>query len=51
MFAPIGTTKVEVTFRIPASDTVAAVRRFGAVMVDVDKANTSRLQAYERNTG
>jgi hypothetical protein len=49
LFAPIGTTKVEVTFRIPASDTVAAVRSFGAVVVDVDKANTSRLQAYDRD--
>ena len=49
LFAPIGTNKVEVTFRIPASDTVAAVRSFGAVVVDVDKANTSRLQAYDRD--
>ena len=49
LFAPIGTTKVEVTFRIPASDTLAAVRSFGAVVVDVDKANTSRLQAYDRD--
>ena len=50
LFAPIGTTKVEVTFRIPASDTLAAVRSFGAVVVDVDKANTSRLQAYDGTT-
>ena len=48
LFAPIGTTQVEITFRIPGSDTVAAVRSFGAVVVDVDKANTSRLQAYDR---
>lgn len=48
LFAPIGTTKVEVLFRIPGSDTVAAVRSFGAVVVDVDKANTSRLQAYDQ---
>ena len=49
LFAPVGTTQVELTFRIPASDTVAAVRSFGAVVVDVDKANTSRLQAYDRD--
>ena len=48
LFAPIGTNKVEVLFRIPASDTVAAVRSFGAVVADVDKANTSRLQAYDQ---
>ncbi len=28
---------------------MAAVRSFGAVVVDVDKANTSRLQAYDRD--
>jgi hypothetical protein len=49
LFAPIGTIKSELTFRIPGSDTVAAVRSFGAVFVDVDKANTSRLQAYDKN--
>ena len=48
LFAPIGTTQVEVLFRIPGSDTVATVRSFGAVVVDVDKANTSRLQAYDQ---
>jgi hypothetical protein len=49
LFAPIGTNKVEVLFRIPDSDTVAAVKSFGAVVVDVDKANTSRLQAYDHD--
>jgi hypothetical protein len=48
LFAAVGTTTVEVLFRIPGSDTEAAVRSFGAVMEDVDKANTSRLQAYDR---
>ena len=48
LFAPIGTTKVEVRFRIPGSDAVAAVRSFGAVVVDVDKADNSRLQAYDQ---
>ncbi len=48
LFAAVGTTQVEVLFRIPGSDTVAAVRSFGAVVVDVDKANASRLQAYDR---
>lgn len=49
LFAPIGTTQVEVLFRIPASDTEAAVRSFGAVFVDVDRPNVSRLQAYDRD--
>jgi hypothetical protein len=49
LFAPIGTTKTELKFRIPGSDTAAAVQSFGAVFVDVDKANTSRLQAYDKD--
>jgi hypothetical protein len=48
LFAPTGTNQSEITFRIPGSDTAAAVRSFGAVMVDVDKANTSRLRAYDK---
>jgi hypothetical protein len=48
LFAPIGTTKTEVRFRIPGRDTAAVVQSFGAVFVDVDKANSSRLQAYDK---
>ena len=48
MFAPIGTNEFELTFRIPGTETVAAVQAFGAVVVDVDKPNTSRLQAYDK---
>jgi hypothetical protein len=48
LFAPIGTTRSEIRFRIPGTDTAAAVQRFGAVFVDADKANTSRLQAYDK---
>jgi hypothetical protein len=49
VFTPIGTNLSEIRFRIPATDTAAVVQSFGAVLVDVDKANTSRLQAYDRN--
>jgi hypothetical protein len=49
LFAPIGTNTTELRFRIPGTDTAAAVRSFGAVFVDVDKANTSRLLAYDKN--
>ncbi len=48
LFAPIGTTKSELRFRIPGTDTAAVVQSFGAVFVDVDKANTTRLQAYDK---
>jgi len=49
MFAPIGTNLVELQFRIPGTETAAAVQSFGAVVVDVDLPNTSRLQAYDRD--
>lgn len=49
LFTPIGTTKFELRFRIPGTDTAAVVQSFGAVVVDVDRANTSRLQAYDKD--
>jgi hypothetical protein len=49
MFAPIGTNRFELRFRIPGTDTAAVVQSFGAVIVDVDKANVSRLQAYDKD--
>jgi hypothetical protein len=47
LFAPIGTNITEFRFRIPGTDTAAVVQSFAAVVVDVDKANTSRLQAFD----
>jgi hypothetical protein len=49
MFAPIGTNRAEFRFRIPGTDTAAVVQSFGAVVVDVDKATSSRLDAFDRN--
>jgi hypothetical protein len=49
MFAPVGTNRAEIRFRIPGTDTAAVVQSFGAVVVDVDKPNTTRLQAYDKD--
>jgi hypothetical protein len=49
VFTPIGTNLSEIRFRIPGTDTAAVVQSFGAVFVDVDRANTSRVQAYDRD--
>jgi hypothetical protein len=49
LFSPIGSNRSEIRFRIPGTDTAAAVQTFGAVFVDVDKANTSRLQAFDKD--
>ena len=41
MFSPVGSNIVELTFRVPGSDTPAVVRGFGAVYVDVDTDHTA----------
>ena len=49
LFSPVGTNRSEIRFRIPGSDTAAVVQSFGAVLVDVDKANTTRLEAFDKD--
>jgi hypothetical protein len=49
LFAPIGTNRAEFQFRIPGSATPAVVQSFGAVVVDVDLANSTRLQAFDKD--
>ena len=49
LFAPIGTNKAEFRFRIPGTDTAAVVQSFGAVVVDVDRPNITRLVAYDKD--
>jgi hypothetical protein len=49
LFAPVGTNRAEFQFRIPGSATAAVVQSFGAVVVDVDRPNSSRLQAFDKD--
>lgn len=49
MFAPVGAHVTEIKFFIPGTTTPAVVRSFGAIVVDVDKANLSRLQAFDKS--
>jgi len=49
MFAPIGTNRAEFRFRIPGTETAAVVQSFGAVVVDVDKAGSSSLEAFDKD--
>jgi len=51
LFAPIGTNRAEFQFRIPGTNTPAVVQSFGAVVVDVDRPNTTRLQAFDKDGG
>lgn len=48
MFATVGSREFEQKFFIPGTHTPAVVQSFGAVVVDVDKANLSRLQAFDK---
>jgi hypothetical protein len=41
LFSPIDSNIVEMTFRVPGTDTPAAVRGFGAVYTDVDTDHTA----------
>ena len=49
LFAPVGTNRAEFQFRIPGSSTPAIVQSFGAVVVDVDRPNSTRLEAFDKD--
>lgn len=46
LFAPIGDPRVEVRFFVPGTTKPATTQGFGAVFVDVDKAQSSFLEYY-----
>lgn len=47
LFAPVGSTVTEVVFFVAGTQTRAGVSGFGAVFVDVDAADASRLEAFD----
>jgi hypothetical protein len=51
LFTPIGTNRAEFRFRIPGTDTAAVVQSFAAVIVDVDRAGSTQLLAYDAAGG
>ena len=48
LFTPIGTNQLSVRFFVPGSTTPAAVKGFGAVFTDVDRANSTKIELYDR---
>ncbi|WP_051797961.1 hypothetical protein [Catenuloplanes japonicus] len=48
LFTPVGTNKTTIQFFVPGTTTRAAVKGFGAVFTDVDKASTTRIDVYDR---
>ncbi|MFI5838296.1 hypothetical protein ACIA8K_01070 [Catenuloplanes sp. NPDC051500] len=48
LFTPIETNRTTIQFFVPGTTTRAAVKGFGAVFTDVDKASTSKIEIYDR---
>ena len=48
LFAPQGTNRMIVKFFVPGTTKPATVNGFGAVFTDVDKANLSKIELYDR---
>ena len=49
LFSPVGDNVIDITFSVPGRNAPAAVDGFGAVFVDVDKARTTKLTAYNKD--
>ena len=47
LMSPVASNIIQVTFQIPGTSNPGAVSGFGAVFVDVDLPNTSRLSFYD----
>jgi hypothetical protein len=48
LFTPVGTNRMSIRFFQPGSTKPAVVKGFGAVFTDVDKANTTKIELYDR---
>jgi hypothetical protein len=48
LFSPIGSNVVNLTFRVPGTDTRAVVRGFGAVYTDIDRKENTAFQYFDR---
>lgn len=47
IFAPLGSTSVDIVFFVPGTQTRATVSGFGAVFLDVDDGSSSRIDAWD----
>jgi len=48
LFTPVGTNQMSIKFFSPGTTKPATVKGFGAVFTDVDKADTTKIELYDR---
>lgn len=49
LFTPLGSNILDINFFLPGTNTAASVSAFGAIFSDVDLANTTSLQLFDRS--
>jgi hypothetical protein len=47
LFSPIGSNIVDLTFRVPGTDTPAVTRGFGAVYTDIDRVENTAFEYFD----
>jgi plastocyanin len=47
LFMPVGSNKVDITFRLVGTNTPGLVKGFGAVFVDVDRAGSTKIEYFD----
>lgn len=48
LFTPVGTTQTRINFFVPGTNWPATVKGFGAVFTDVDRADSTKIELYDR---
>ena len=48
LFSPIGSNIVNLTFRVPGTNTPAVVKGFGAVYTDIDRKENTAFQYFDK---
>lgn len=48
LFTPLGTNVFSIRFQVPGSTRPATVKGFGAVFTDVDKADSTKIELYDK---
>jgi hypothetical protein len=49
LFTPLGTNRMSVKFFLPGTNKPATVKGFGAVFTDVDRADSTKIELYDRH--